>query len=348
MELVREISVEEALKKGFKFIDVRTKSEFEEFHIPGAYNVPLFSEEERRKISEVYYSKGEKEARLLALKLVGPKLYNIVSEVKEIKEREGRVVVYCWRGGMRSLAVSAICTLVGINVPRLIGGYREFRRYTLRRMEEILKDKKLIVVYGPTGSGKTRILRTLKEEGFPVIDLEGLAGHRGSVFGGIGLKQPSQKMFDSLLWLELERLKDSPVIVVEGESKRIGKLFIPEPFWKAMERGEKVSIEIPLEERIKISMEDYQVNKFSPDVYLKALERIRKILGDEKYQRIKKLIEEKNYPEAVRELMINYYDKLYKKSTPESVESLKAENFSQALSLLRGRLKSDLLPSLKW
>jgi tRNA 2-selenouridine synthase len=219
MELVREISVEEALKKGFKFIDVRTKSEFEEFHIPGAYNVPLFSEEERRKISEVYYSKGEKEARLLALKLVGPKLYNIVSEVKEIKEREGRVVVYCWRGGMRSLAVSAICTLVGINVPRLIGGYREFRRYTLRRMEEILKDKKLIVVYGPTGSGKTRILRTLKEEGFPVIDLEGLAGHRGSVFGGIGLKQPSQKMFDSLLWLELERLKDSAKKYEEIKSK---------------------------------------------------------------------------------------------------------------------------------
>ena len=342
MELVREITVEEALKKNFKFVDVRTRAEFEEFHIPGAYNVPLFTEEERREVSEVYHKRGEKEARLFALKLVGPKLYDMVREIREIKEKEGRVAVYCWRGGMRSLAVAAVCNLAGVNVLRLVGGYREFRRYILKRMEELLKDKRLLVVYGPTGSGKTKLLRILKEEGYPVIDLEGLAGHRGSVFGGIGLKQPSQKMFDSLLWLELEKLKDSPLIVVEGESKRIGRLFIPEPFWSAMERGEKVSVEIPLNERIRISMEDYQVDRFPPEVYIGALRRIRKILGDEKYREIEKLIEKKEYPKAVRELMVNYYDKLYARSTPSDVKPLKANSFSEALSLLKSYLDSKL------
>ena len=271
MELVREITVEEALSKGYRFIDTRTPEEFEEFHIPGAYNVPLFSAEERKKVSRVYYEKGEKEARLYALEIVGPKLHKIVRQIKEIKDREGKVVVYCWRGGMRSLAVAAICTLAGVSVPRLEGGYRAFRKYILNRMAEILKDKKLIVLYGPTGSGKTRIIRALKEKGYPVIDLEGLAGHRGSVFGGIGLEQPSQKMFDALLWQELERLKDAPCILIEGESRKIGRLFIPEPFWEAMERGEKIYVELPLEERVKISMEDYGVDRFPPEVYLEAL-----------------------------------------------------------------------------
>ncbi len=343
MELVREITVERALREGYKFIDTRTPSEFEAFHIPGAYNVPLFTEEEREKVSKVYYERGEREARLFALKLIGPKLYDIVSKVREIKEKEGKVVVYCWRGGMRSLAVAVICSLVGVNVPRLVGGYRAFRKYILHRMDELLKEKKLIAVYGPTGTGKTKMLRILKEKGYPVIDLEGLAGHRGSVFGGIGLEQPTQKAFDSLLWQELERYKDSPFIIVEGESKKIGRLFIPEPFWKAMERAYKIFVEIPLEERVKISMSDYMVNKFPPEVYLDSLSRIRKILGDEKYRDIKELISSKNYKEAVRQLMIHYYDKLYEKSTPSDVEKIKAESFDEALSLLEKRIK-DLKP----
>jgi len=340
MELVREITVEEALKKGYRFIDTRTAEEFEEFHIPGAYNVPLFTAEERKRVSKVYYEKGEKEARLYALELVGPKLHRIVRKVKEIKEKEGKVVVYCWRGGLRSLAVAAICTLAGVNVPRLVGGYRAFRRYILERMAEILKDKKILVLYGPTGCGKTRIIRILKDKGYPVIDLEGLAGHRGSVFGGIGLNQPSQKMFDAFLWQELERLKDSPCILVEGESRKIGKLFIPEPFWEAMQRGDKIYIELPLRERVRISMEDYGVDRFSPEVYLEALSRIRKILGDEKYREIKKLIEERKYPEAVLELMVNYYDKLYARSTPSEVKPFKVETLDEAVSTVENYLTS--------
>jgi tRNA 2-selenouridine synthase len=343
MKLVKEITVEEALKKGFTFVDVRTAEEFEEFHIPGALNVPLFTKEEREKISKIYYSKGEKEARLYALELAGSKLHRIVRKIKEIKDRHKNIVIYCWRGGMRSLSVTAICNLTGVHVSRLHGGYRAFRQYILKRLEEICQEANLVILYGPTGVGKTRILRKLKEEGYPVIDLEGLAGHRGSVFGGIGLEQPSQKMFDSLLWFELEKLKGSPYILIEGESKKIGKLFIPEPFWKSMEKGKKIQLTIPLIERVKISMEDYGVNEFPSETYLEALERIRKILGDERYEKLKELIKAKSYKEAVKELMINYYDKLYSRSIPEVEETIEAKNIDDAVRKLKSVLNNFVL-----
>ncbi|SMP02139.1 tRNA 2-selenouridine synthase [Desulfurobacterium pacificum] len=338
MELVKEIDVKDAVEKGFTLVDVRTRREFEEFHIPGAVNVPLFDEEEREKVSKVYYEKGEKEARIFALELVSPKLSGIVRKIREIKEKKERVAVYCWRGGMRSLAVASICNLCGVYVFRLKGGYRAFRRYVLEEIERLVEDKKFIVLYGPTGVGKTRILRKLKEGGFPILDLEGLAGHRGSVFGGIGLRQPSQKMFDSLLWLELKELKNQPFVIVEGESRKIGNIHLPEPVWKKMLEGRRVLVELPLDERVRISMEDYGVGDFPISVYLDALKRIRRILGDKKYSEIKGLIESGKFEEAVRELMVNYYDKLYEKSTPPPHTTIKAETFNQAYELLKSFL----------
>ncbi len=339
MEIVKEIEVKDAIEKGFALIDVRTKKEFDEFHIPGAVNVPLFSEEEKEKISKVYYERGEKEARIFALELVSPRLSEIVRKIKEIKDREKKVAVYCWRGGMRSLAVASICNLCGVYVFRLKGGYRAFRRYVLEEIEKLVSDKEFIVIYGPTGVGKTRILRKLKEEGFPVLDLEGLAGHRGSVFGGIGLKQPSQKMFDSLLWLELKRLESQPFVVVEGESRKIGNIHLPEPVWRKLIEGRRILVELPLEERVRISMEDYGVGDFSISVYLDALKRIKKILGDKKYSEIKELIEDGKFEEAVRELMVNYYDKLYAKSTPPPHTTIKAENFNEAYKRIKDVLR---------
>ena len=116
MELVKEVTPEVAITQNFKLIDVRTKSEFEEFHIPGAINIPLFSEEERKEISKVYYSEGERSARLLALKLVAPKLPKLVEEIRKVKEKHSKIAVYCWRGGMRSLSVVTICNLCGLGI----------------------------------------------------------------------------------------------------------------------------------------------------------------------------------------------------------------------------------------
>ncbi|WP_457569229.1 tRNA 2-selenouridine(34) synthase MnmH [Desulfurobacterium sp.] len=320
MNVIKEIEVEQAIEKGFTFVDVRTPEEFEEFHIPRAYNVPLFTFEEKKTISEIYRTKGEKEARLKAVEIVSPKIPSIVSRVAEIKKRHENVVIYCWRGGLRSLAVATFCNLAGIFVFRLRGGYRAFRQFILNDIQRILEDKKLYVIYGPTGCAKTHVLRSLARKGFPVIDLEGLAGHRGSVFGSIGLKQPSQKMFDALLWAKLRKLDNEKFIVVEGESKRIGRLFIPEPFWKKMEQGINIMVELPLETRVEYSMKDYRVGKYSPEVYLKPLERIKKYLPQEIYNEIESAINEGNYRKAVELLMVYYYDKLYKRSMPEKCD----------------------------
>ena len=128
MVVVKDIPIEEALKEKFLFVDVRTREEFEDFHIPGAVNIPLFTKEEKEKVSKVYYEKGDREARIFALKVVGPKLYDIVNEIRKVRKKNKNIAIYCWRGGMRSLAVATICFLSGIPVKRLEGGYRAFRK----------------------------------------------------------------------------------------------------------------------------------------------------------------------------------------------------------------------------
>ncbi len=340
MNLVKEVTVETAIGEGFKLVDVRTPTEFEEFHIPGAENVPLLGDEERAKVSEVYYTKGEREARFLALRLAGPRLYRIVEEVRRLKKKHRQVAVYCWRGGMRSLAVCTICNLAGLDVSRLKGGYRAFRRFALRRMEELLEGKEVVVIYGPTGTGKTRMIQALSQMGYPAINLEALAGHRGSVFGGIGLKQPSQKMFDSLLWLELERLKASTYIVVEGESRKVGRLFIPDALWKRMERGRNILITAPLNVRVELSLREYLSADASPDIYLEALGRVRKLLGEHRFTYIKNLIAGERYEEAVKELILGYYDPLYRNSTPPVEFSFKVTSPEEGVEKLRELLDS--------
>ncbi|SNR62237.1 tRNA 2-selenouridine(34) synthase MnmH [Desulfurobacterium atlanticum] len=331
---VPEIDVKKALNGNFTFVDVRTAEEFKNFHIPKAYNVPLFNKEEKEFISKIYREKGEKEARFEAVKVVSPKIYSIVERVDEIKKRHENVAVYCWRGGLRSLAVTSFCQLAGVFVFRLKGGYRAFRYFILADMEKLLSDKRVYVLYGPTGCGKTAVLRYLKAKNFPVIDLEGLAGHRGSVFGSIGMKQPSQKMFDALLWCQLRRFKNSPFIIVEGESKKIGNLYLPDCLFNKMKEDFKIAVSVPLEERVRFSLKEYGVGKFESSVYLDALSKIKRYLSPEVYKELESGIRCEDYPSVVRNLIIFYYDKLYKRSMPgkfdfeikaSSVEELKVK-----------------------
>ncbi len=337
--MIGEINIEDAVKKGYQFIDVRTKDEFDEFHIPGAFNVPLFSLEEKKEISKIYYE-NRKLSKLKALQILGPKLYDIVNQIGKIKESEGSVAIYCWRGGMRSLAVAVVCQLSGISVPRLTGGYRAFRNYSLKRISGISRSLNLLTVYGPTCSGKTILLRHLRAR-YPVIDLEGLAAHRGSAFGGIGLKQPSQKMFDALLWHELENLKGN-FAVVEGESRRIGNIFIPEGFWSAMQSSKKVYVEIPLDERLKLALDEYNVEKYPLSEFLDSLRRIENVLGNEGYRHVKNLIETGKIAEAARFLMLNYYDKLYNKARFKYDYTIKAKNVDDLIDKFEALLSHRL------
>ncbi|WP_457567562.1 tRNA 2-selenouridine(34) synthase MnmH [Desulfurobacterium sp.] len=341
---VKEIDIERAVEKGFTFIDVRTSEEFREFHIPGAYNVPLFSVEEKKVISDIYRTKGEKEARLKAVEIVSPRIPAIVSAVSEIKKRHENVVIYCWRGGLRSLAVTAFCNLAGIFVFRLKGGYRAFRKFIFQDMETILKDKQIYVIYGPTGCAKTFVLRNLIKKGIPAIDLEGLAGHRGSVFGDIGLRQPSQKMFDAILWAKLRKLKNAQFILVEGESKRIGRLFIPEPLWRKMEGGVKIMVELPLSARIEYSMKDYCVGRYPAEVYLRALNKIKRYLSPSVFAEIESAILTGKYREAVKLLMVHYYDRLYDRSMPRCDVKINAGSVGELERKLTDFLSGQGIP----
>ena len=312
--MFREITPEELIKDFEKFllVDIRSPSEYEEFHIPGAMNIPLFDDEEKRFIGEVYRLKGQETAKEEGIKLVSPKLYHLYRKFKELENRGKQIVVYCWRGGMRSVAMCSFLSGAGIRVIRLEGGYRAFRRYILEDMKRIIKEKKFIVLTGRTGVGKTALLRDMEREGFPVVDLEKLAKDRGSAFGKVGMREnTTQKMFDADLYFTLRNIKD-PVIFIEDESRRIGNIHLPEDLYMSIVKGFRVELNTTLEERIRNIEEEYLKNVDIGDI-IGAVYKINKYLGKEGTEHVLHLIREGRLRETIRFLIENYYDKTYKR-----------------------------------
>ena len=293
-------------------VDIRSPEEFKNFHIPGAINVPLFDDEQKKLIGKVYREEGVDKALKVGEEIGKSRLKEILDAFLELKGSYKNIVVYCWRGGMRSQSLCQALTELGVETLRLKGGYRTYRRYILKRTEEIIDQKQLIVLSGKTGCGKTHIIRHLKKEGFPVLDLEGHANHRGSLLGGTGLgEQPSQKMFESLLYEDLKSIK-STTLIVEDESRRIGRVHIPQPLWKKKMEGRYVEIRLPIEERVRVILEDYTSREGWEKEVRKAIERLRKYLGNKKYRDVLELLERGDYREVVRFLIEEHYDKRYR------------------------------------
>ncbi len=293
-------------------VDVRSPAEFEEFHIPGAVNVPLFEDEEKKLIGQIYRTRGEAEARKVGEEIALSRIGKLAEEIRKLKEEHGNVIVYCWRGGMRSKGFCEAMARLGIQTYRLRGGYRAYRNFILKDMERILEGVNFIVLTGRTGVGKTRILRKLKEKGLPVIDLEGLAMDRGSVFGGVGMKKRvSQKMFDSMIYEDLRRIGGGPIFI-EDESRWIGNVHIPEALWRKKEKGIYVEIKASLETRIRNILEDYTSSEGWEEEARTALYRIRKYLGPQKFSYVVERFDKGDYEEVVRFLIEEYYDRKYK------------------------------------
>ncbi len=310
----RDIEPEEiyTLKKKV-LVDVRSPHEFEESHIPGAVNLPLFEDDEKRLIGFVYRTQGVDKAKELGESIAKGKLSLLHRKLKELKERYGNVVVYCWRGGMRSKGLCEAMDRMGLDLLRLKGGYRAYRKFILKDMERLLEGISFIVLTGKTGVGKTRVLKALKERGYPVLDLEAVAKDRGSVFGSVGIPdRVSQKMFDSLLY-EIIRDIGSGWVFLEDESRRIGNLHIPEPLWKRKEEGVYVELRASLEVRVRNILEDYTSHGGWKEEALLAVRKIRKYLGEEKYRRVIELFEAQDYGAVVRFLIEEYYDRKYKR-----------------------------------
>lgn len=291
--------------RSYTVFDVRTPAEFEKGHIPGAINLPLFTNEERVIIGTLYKQEGRQPAILKGLELVGPKLKDIVATVTE-KTAHNTVLVHCWRGGMRSGSVSWLLNLYGFKVYTLRGGYKTFRRKVLASFENTYS---LQVLGGKTGSAKSRVLRQLLELGEQVIDLESLACHKGSSFGHLGeTVPPTQEMFENYLGIALMQSVPGKKIWVEDESQMIGTKVVPKTFYAQLREAPVIYLNVAFETRVKYLAEAY--GKYDRDALIEATRRIEKRLGPEQTKTAVALITEGKMPEACA-IILRYYDKTY-------------------------------------
>lgn len=315
---MKDITVQDLLEmKDIVLIDVRSPGEYEEASIPGAINMPIFTNDERKEIGTIYKQIGANEAKWRGMELVQPKLPFLLNTVKKIVEDKKQPVFHCWRGGMRSGAMATFVDFAGMKSMRLSGGYRAYRQYILEKIPQLLPEQ-AIVLHGMTGTGKTEILIKLKEKGYPVLDLEGMAAHRGSLFGTLGYKHDgnNQKTFDSLLFEDLRKIAGSSYFFVEAESKRIGKAGQPDELYEKKLEGINLYLHASIETRVARIYKEY----FEPflddqnfhDIFLEKVLKLKKRLkNDEVYNCLMENTKRKQFHVVIRLLLEYYYDPRY-------------------------------------
>jgi tRNA 2-selenouridine synthase len=307
--VIEEKTIDEVLGMERTIIDVRSPAEFDKGHIPEAINIPLFSDAERAQVGTVYKQESRERAVALGYQLVTPKFQDLIQQSFQAAP-EGEVIVHCWRGGMRSAAFAKHLAENGFSdIKIIIGGYKAYRNYVL---EQLAKPGKLKILGGYTGSGKTPILSELKALGKQIIDLEKLANHKGSAFGGIGAgESPTVQQFENNLHREWSQLDRDRPIWLEDESHNIGPVRIPLPFYRAMRASELYFIDIPKEERARHLVREY--SRCDHGELIDALDRISKRLGGRRKQKALEHLEGEDYYEVAL-ITLQYYDKFYQKS----------------------------------
>lgn len=311
-------------------IDVRTPAEFEAGHIPGAQNLPLFSNDERAEVGTIYVQVGRDQAVERGLEFVGARLAELVREGKRLSGGR-QLYMYCWRGGMRSGSMAWLMSTAGLNVTLLKGGYKAYRN----RFEMMLEHPwEFIVLAGSTGCGKTELLLEIEKQGEQVVDLEGIANHKGSAFGGFGQElQPTTEHFINLLHAKMSTLDPTRRVWCEGESMLIGHVFLPQKLYAIMKSAPLIEVTMDIEQRLDRLCVEY--GSFSAEMLREAFLKISKRSGPEQTAAALSALENGDTRTAAR-IALQYYDRAYAKSaaieTRNRLGAVNADNNCMSLS----------------
>jgi tRNA 2-selenouridine synthase len=298
-----------------EIIDVRSPAEFAEDHMPGAVNCPVLSNEERARVGTIYKQESPFAAKKLGAALVARHIAEHIEARFLDKPREWKPLIYCWRGGKRSGAMTHVLRQIGWHACALEGGYKSYRRHVVAELAELPRRFSFRVVTGATGSGKSRLLEALAAQGAQVLDLEALAAHKGSVLGGLPDEaQPSQKMFESRLLAVLQGLTFAEPVYVEAESRKIGQLQVPDALLETMRAGPCLRIEATDAARVRFLIGDYDYFLADPTSLKEKLDCLRELQSGETLAHWNALIDARDWPALVAELLERHYDPLYRRS----------------------------------
>ena len=303
-------------KKFDTIIDVRSPLEFAEDHIIGAINCPVLSDLERQKVGTIYKKESSFKAKIIGSSLTAKNIaFHIENKFME-KKGSWQPLIYCWRGGQRSKAFSIVLSEVGWRTNQLKGGYKEYRNQVINFLDNIGPKLKITLISGKTGSAKTKILKSIENEGGQILDLEGLANHKGSLLGKIpDLIQPSQKFFESLIFNKIQNLNLKDKIYIEAESSKIGNIHIPKSIWKKMIKSPRIEISANVELRAKFLVSDYDYMCNNPTLINPIIKGLKNRLSKELFDEWTNLIDRKKWFDLTKSFLENHYDPSYSSNT---------------------------------
>lgn len=298
-----------------EIIDVRTPAEFAEDHIPGAINCPVLSDAERVEVGTLYKQVSPFAAKQRGAALIARNIAGLLETQFADKPLNWRPLVYCWRGGQRSGALQIVLRQVGWKADKLEGGYKAWRQQVRQDLETLPERLCLHVLTGPTGSAKTHILQAISAQGGQVLDLEGLAAHKGSVLGVLPEQaQPSQRTFETWLWQVLQGLNPDAPVFVEAESRRIGRLHLPDALIRAMRQGRCLEVQASPEARVAFLLQDYAYFLEHPEWLEERLQGLQQVISREVLTIWLEMVRRGMWPELTRQLLEQHYDPLYRRS----------------------------------
>ena len=335
--MVEKIQISDSLFRDHVFVDTRSPAEFEADHIPEAINIPIF-DNEQRKIIGIQYKKDPDKAFEVGYEIYNKELPRITEEIQKI-DKDRKVVIYCWRGGMRSKAITELVCSLGYECYQLDGGYKQYRAHARQSLGSYNPPFRLIVLYGLAGAGKTEIINSIE----PSIDLEGFAQHRSSIFGAVGLKPNTQKMFESLLYRRLLELKDENHVFIEGESRKIGDLFIPESIFNAMKKGIAVRVDCPVNLRAERLVKDYMTHGENEKVRELVIS-LKQFVSGKVVQDVLDHMDNGDYRRAIEVILEKHYDIKYGHYIDPIEYSYRIENTDIDKSINQLHEKMAVLP----